>query len=123
MKAGETARLIAADVAANGGILTAEDLEKYEAIERPPVHGSYRGYDVLSMPPPSSGGTALVEMLQALEKFDLKALGFGSSAYDHLLVETMRRVFADRAVLFGDPDFVKVPLTRLLSKEYAAKIA
>jgi gamma-glutamyltranspeptidase/glutathione hydrolase len=120
---GETARRIAVEMEENGGLVTAEDLARYQPVERPPVRGTYRGYDVVSMPPPSSGGTVLVEMLQTLEHFDVRGFGFGSSSADHLLVETMRRAFADRATLFGDPEFVRVPVDRLVSREYAAKLA
>ena len=116
---GETARLIVADMKANGGILTLEDLRTYEPAIRQPLRGTYRGYEILTMPPPSSGGIALLEMLHMLEAYDLKAMGWHSSQYVHTLVEVMRRAFADRATYLGDTDFVKVPVAGLLSREYA----
>jgi gamma-glutamyltranspeptidase / glutathione hydrolase len=117
---GKTAQLIADFMAANGGIITLEDLQAYEAVEREPVRGSYRGYEIISMPPPSSGGIVLVEMLNILEGFDLKAMGHNSAAYLHVLTETMRRAYADRANYLGDPDFNEdMPLDRLTSKEHA----
>lgn len=120
---GETARLLAAFMAEHGGLITEQDLALYEAVERRPIHGTYRGYDVYGMPPPSSGGTALVEMLNVLEAYDLAALGHGSAAYVHLLAETMRRAFADRAEHLGDPEAnPDIPLARLLSKEHAAAL-
>ncbi len=117
---GKTAQLIADFMTANGGIITLEDLQAYEAVEREPVRGSYRGYEIISMPPPSSGGIVLVEMLNILEGFDLKAMGHNSAAYLHVLTETMRRAYADRANYLGDPDFNEdMPLDRLTSKEHA----
>jgi gamma-glutamyltranspeptidase/glutathione hydrolase len=114
---------IAEDLAANGGLITKADLAAYEAKERAPVKGTFRGYDIASMPPPSSGGVALVEMLNMLEAFDLKATGFGSAEARHFEIEAMRRAYLDRARYLGDPDFVQVPLTKLLSKEYARTLA
>lgn len=119
---GETARRIAADMAANRGLITGEDLRRYAAKERAPLRGSYRGHPILSMPPPSSGGVALIEMLNILEGHDLRALGPFSSARYHLLVEAMRRAFADRSVYGGDPDFVPVPARGLTDKRYAARL-
>lgn len=116
---GETARLIVADMKANGGILTMEDLRTYEPTVRVPLRTTYRGYDILTMPPPSSGGIALIEMLHMLEPYDLKAIGWHSSQYVHTLVEVMRRAFADRAAYLGDADFVKVPVSGLTSRAYA----
>jgi gamma-glutamyltranspeptidase/glutathione hydrolase len=119
---GETARLIAEFMAGNGGIITLEDLEKYEAKERKPIRGTYRGYEIVSMPPPSSGGVALVQMLNILEGYDLKGIGHNSALYLHLLTEAMRRAYADRANYLGDPDFNEdMPLDRLTSKEHAEK--
>ena len=110
-------------MAANGGLITEEDLEQYEAIEREPIRGSYRGFDIISMPPPSSGGVALVEMLNILEDYDLSRMGHNSADYLHVLTETMRRAYADRAEHLGDPDFNDdMPLSRLLDKEYAAEL-
>ena len=114
---------IAADMAANGGLITKEDLAKYEAKERPPVTGRFRGYDIAAMPPPSSGGVALIEMLNMLEAFDLKAKGPDAAEARHLEIEAMRRAYLDRARYLGDPDFVKMPLDRLLSKAYARTLS
>jgi gamma-glutamyltranspeptidase/glutathione hydrolase len=120
---GETASAIETDMHAHGGLITQLDLAKYHAVERDAIHGSYRGYDVYSMPPPSSGGVALVESLNILEGFDLKSLGQNSAPYAHLLAETMRRAFADRARYLGDPDFnTNMPLAKLTSREHAAAL-
>ncbi|MDZ7644627.1 MAG: gamma-glutamyltransferase [Woeseiaceae bacterium] len=120
---GRTADLVADFMAANGGIITREDLERYEAIEREPILGVYRGYEVVSMPPPSSGGVILVEMLNILEGFDLAAAGHSSAEYLHLLTESMRRAYADRARYLGDPDFNEdMPIDKLTSKEHAASL-
>lgn len=120
---GETARLIAADMKKNGGLITETDLARYEARERKPVHGTYRGYDVYSMPPPSSGGTAVIEMLNILEGFDLARYGHNSAQYLHVLAEAMRRAFADRARHLGDPDFnPDMPIETLISKSYAEQL-
>ena len=120
--AGTTARLIAEEMARGGGWITEEDLARYQAREREPIGGTYRGYDIISMPPPSSGGTALVQMLNVLEGFDVAAMGAGSPAYAHHLIESMRRAFRDRAMFLADPDFADVPVERLTSKEYADEI-
>ena len=120
---GENAKRLADFMAANGGLITEEDLEQYEAIEREPIRGSYRGFDIISMPPPSSGGVVLVEMLNILEDYDLSRMGHNSADYLHVLTETMRRAYADRAEHLGDPDFNDdMPLSRLLDKEYAAEL-
>ncbi len=120
---GENAERLADFMANNGGLITEEDLAKYEAIEREPIKGSYRGFDIVSMPPPSSGGVALVEMLNILEDYDLSEMGHNSADYLHVLTETMRRAYADRAEHLGDPDFNEdIPISRLLDKEYAAKL-
>ncbi len=116
---GETARLIAEEMERGGGMITVEDLARYEAQERTPIHGTFRGYDIISMPPPSSGGTALVEMLNILEGFDLQAMGHNSGPYVHHLTEAMRRAFRDRAQYMADSDFADPPLDRLTSKDYA----
>ena len=116
---GETGRLIVADMKANGGIMTAEDLRTYEPTIRTPLRGSYRGHDIITMPPPSSGGIALLEMLNMLEPYDLAAMGWHSSQHVHTMVEVMRRAFADRAEFLGDTDFVKVPVASLVSRAYA----
>jgi gamma-glutamyltranspeptidase/glutathione hydrolase len=114
---------IADDMAAHGGLITKEDLAAYEAKERAPVKGTFRGYEIASMPPPSSGGVALIEMLNMLEPFDLKAKGFSTPEAKHLEIEAMRRAYLDRARFLGDPDFVDVPLSTLLSKEHAKTLA
>ncbi|MCO6509484.1 MAG: gamma-glutamyltransferase [Aridibacter famidurans] len=120
---GTTARLIADDMKRNNGLMTLEDLKNYKAVERKPVEGTYRGHNIVSMPTPSSGGIVLLQVLNILERYDLKALGFNSAAKNHLLVEAMKRAFADRAELMGDPDFADVPAGRLLEKSYAAQRA
>jgi gamma-glutamyltranspeptidase / glutathione hydrolase len=120
---GETARLLAQEMRASGGLITEADLAAYTPKKRAPVRGTYRGYEVLSMSPPSSGGVALIEMLNVLEGYDLKATGPGSAATVHFVVEAMRRAFADRAHDLGDPDFnPELPVARLTSKEYAADL-
>jgi gamma-glutamyltranspeptidase/glutathione hydrolase len=121
--AGETAELIEKEMKANGGLITREDLKNYQAKERVPVKGTYRGYEVIGMPPPSSGGIAVIHMLNLLEGFDLKANGYGAAQNIHLIAESMRRAFADRARYLGDPDFVSdIPVARLLSKDYATDV-
>ena len=117
---GETARLLAAEMVRGGGLITEEDLDRYEARERAPVQGTYRGYDIISMPPPSSGGVAIVTMLNILEAYDLKGMGHNSAQYIHHVAEAMRRAFRDRAEYVADPDFADVPVQRLTSKEHAA---
>src|SRR5215213_2923151 len=119
---GETARLIVADIKRNNGLMTMDDLHGYVAKERTPVRGNYRGYEVISMPPPSSGGAVLIQMLNILEGFDLQKLEASSSDRYHLMAEAMRRAFADRAEYMGDTDFVKVPVPGLIDKAYAAKL-
>ena len=120
---GETASLIADFMKENGGIITLEDLEQYEAVEREPIRGSYRGYEIVSMPPPSSGGIALVQMLNILEGYDLATAGHNSARYLHLLTESMRRAYADRARYLGDPDFNEdMPIERLISKAHAESL-
>jgi gamma-glutamyltranspeptidase / glutathione hydrolase len=120
--AGETARLILAEMERGGGLITARDLALYEPRERAPLRGSYRGYEVISMAPPSSGGVALLQMLNVLEGFDLRALGHNTAPYLHHLAETMRLAFRDRARFLADPDFAAVPVERLTSKTYAASL-
>ena len=120
---GETAKLLADFMAEHGGLITEEDLARYEADELTPIHGTYRGYDVYSMPPPSSGGTGIVEMLNILEGYDLAEIGHNSALYLHLLTESMRRSYADRALHLGDPKFnPDMPIERLTSKEYAGSL-
>lgn len=120
---GETARLVEQFMKVNGGLITKEDLARYEAVEQAPIHGTYRGYDIYSMSPPSSGGVALVTMLNILEEYDLKKMGHNSAEYVHLITEAMRRAFADRAEFVGDPAFnPDMPLDWLTSKEHAAEL-
>jgi gamma-glutamyltranspeptidase/glutathione hydrolase len=119
---GETARLLVAEMVRGGGIITLEDLARYQARERTPIKGTYRGYDIISMPPPSSGGIALVEMLNILEGFDLASMGHNSADYIHHLAEAMRRAYQDRARFVADVDFVDVPLHRLTAKAYAEQL-
>ncbi len=116
---GVTARRIVADMRAHGGLISMKDLREYEPTVRKPLHGSYRGHEFIVMPPPSSGGIAMIEMLQMLEKYDLAATGWQSARYLHLITEVMRRAFADRAEFLGDPDFVKLPVSALISPAFA----
>jgi gamma-glutamyltranspeptidase/glutathione hydrolase len=116
---GALARELAAAIHAGGGLMTAADLAAYEVKEREPVRGTYRGYDIISAPPPSSGGVALIEILNILEGFDLAKLGNRSAAAIHLEVEAFRRAFYDRADFMGDPDFSQVPVAQLIDKKYA----
>jgi gamma-glutamyltranspeptidase / glutathione hydrolase len=115
---GPVADKLAAAVRAAGGVMTADDLKNYRAVERAPVRGSYRGYDIVSMPPPSSGGIALIEMLNILEGYDLAKTDQAQELF--LMIEAMKRAYADRAWFLGDPDVVNVPVARLISKAYAA---
>ena len=118
---GKTAQLIAEDMQHNGGLITLQDLRDYTPKERVPLRGSYRGFGIISMPPPSSGGAVLIEMLNILEGFDLQKLQPFSSEYYHLLVETMRRGYADRAEYMGDTDFSSIPIEGLIEKAYAER--
>jgi gamma-glutamyltranspeptidase/glutathione hydrolase len=118
---GEIAEQIARAVRDAGGVMTAEDLAKYKTEVLEVVRGNYRGYDVLSMPPPSSGGALLIQLLNILEGYEFKG-GANAPHTLHLMVEAMKRAYADRAEFFGDPAFVNVPLDRLISKEYAQRI-
>lgn len=117
---GRTAALIEAEMRRGGGLLDREDLARYRAVWREPIRFTYRGFTVLSMPPPSSGGVTLALLLQMLEGDDLRRLGWHSPAHLHLWAEAAKRAFADRNALLGDPDFVRVPVERLVSKSYAA---
>lgn len=120
---GETALLIEREMQAHGGLITRADLKAYQAKRRPPLRGTYRGCEIISMPPVSSGGTALVQMLNVLEGYDLAGMGPGSADFVHVVTEAMRRAFADRARWLGDPDFNPgMPIDRLTSKEYAAQL-
>ena len=119
---GVVAQEIARYMKENGGLITLEDLQRYTAVERKPLKGTYKDYEIYSMAPPSSGGVALVEMMNLMEKADLETIEFNSTAYVHLLAEVMRRAFADRAEYLGDPDFnLNTPIDRLTSKEFARK--
>lgn len=120
---GRTARLIAEDMKRHDGLMTLEDLKNYKAVERKPIEGTYRGHRIISMPPPSSGGIVLIQVLNMLEQYDLKSMEHNSAAKYHLLAEAMKRAFADRAELMGDPDFGSVPTDLLIDKSYAAQRA
>lgn len=117
---GSLARELAAAMQKGGGLITADDLAHYEVKEREPVHGTYRGYEVLSAPPPSSGGTVLIELLNILEAYDLGKMGDRSANAIHYTTEAFRRAFFDRAEFMGDPDFAKIPVAQLIDKKYAA---
>ena len=117
--AGRTARLIVAEMARGGGLVGADDLDAYRSVWRAPVRGTYRGYQIVSMPPPSSGGVLLVQMLNMLEPYDVGALGVRAPAALHLMIEAERRAYADRAEHLGDPDFYQVPAAMLVDKRYA----
>lgn len=114
---GKTAELIIAEMRRGGGLISQDDLDKYEPKWRAPIKGSYRGYDVVSMSPPSAGGIGLMQLLSFVEPYNLKEMGFQSSETLHLFGEAMRRVYADR-LLLGDPDFVKIPVQAMLEKSY-----
>ena len=117
--AGETAELLVAEMVRGGGLITHEDLANYRSIWREPIRGAYRGHAIISMPPPSSGGVLLVQMLNMLEAYDLGGMGFGSAAAMHHIIEAERRAYADRAEHLGDSDFFPVPIARLIDKAYA----
>jgi gamma-glutamyltranspeptidase / glutathione hydrolase len=119
---GETARLLAKDMQQHGGAITLQDLKDYVAIERKPMLGKYKGYDIITSPPPSSGGIGILQMLGVLQGTGYEKGGAGSASVVHYMTEAMRRYFADRAVHLGDPDFVKVPLTSLLAPAYIQKL-
>lgn len=119
---GTTAKLIADDMKANNGLITLEDLKGYTPKERTPIKSTYRGHEVISMPPPSSGGIAMFQVLNMLEKYDIKKMGYNSAEKYHVLTEAMRRAFADRAEFLGDPDFTNVPTLQLIDKKYTDKI-
>lgn len=119
---GKIADLIVKDMQKNGGIITKEDLKSYKPIWRKPVVGNYRGYEIISMGPPSSGGIHIIEILNIIENANIKELGFGSSSTISLMSEAMRQAYADRSEYLGDPDFIKVPTEQLIDKAYAKKI-
>ncbi|KVX03363.1 gamma-glutamyltransferase [Shewanella frigidimarina] len=120
---GETAKKIVSAVQNAGGVMSLTDLANYKVVEREPVRGNYRGYEVVSMPPPSSGGIHIIEMLNVLEQFPIDKLGHNTANTLHLMAETMKYAYADRSEYLGDPDFVNVPVKQLTSKEYAKEIA
>ena len=119
---GETARILAEEMAKNGGLITLEDLKAYRTAERKPLEGSYKGYSILTAPPPSTGGVGMLQMLGVLEGSGYEKGGHGSASTIHWLAETMRRFYADRGQHLGDPDFVKVPVKGLISKAYTQKL-
>lgn len=119
---GKIAELIVKQVRAMGGVISKKDLEEYAPVERKPVEGSYRGYEIISMAPPSSGGIAVIEMLNILEKFEFKEYDWGSAVYIHRLAEAMKYAYADRTAYLGDPDYFPVPEKKLISKKYAAEV-
>jgi gamma-glutamyltranspeptidase/glutathione hydrolase len=119
---GKTANLIAADMKRHNGLMTLEDLKAYRPTERTPLRGNYRGHEIISMPPPSSGGTALLQMLNILEGYDMRSMSWSSVERYHVIAEAMRRAFADRAAYMGDADFVKVPVGGMIDKDYAATL-
>ena len=119
---GKVGQMLAEDMKNNGGLITMDDLAKYQVAWREPAKGTYRGYEIVSMSPPSSGGTHIVQMLNIMEHADIGAMGFASSQTIHLMAEAMRYAFADRSEYMGDPDFVNVPAEKLASKEYAKRI-
>jgi gamma-glutamyltranspeptidase/glutathione hydrolase len=118
---GEVARRIAAEMEAGGGLITLEDLAAYRAVERTPIRGNFRGFEILSSPPPSSGGIHIVQMLNILSGYDLAGMGHNSAAYLHHLTEAMKLAYADRSKYLGDPDFVDVPVAALTDPAYAAR--
>ena len=119
---GETAQKIAAHMA-KGGLMTLDDLKEYQVVERKPIQGTYQEYEIISMPPPSSGGIHIVQILNILENFDLQSSGPNSAQTYHLMSEAMKRAYADRSEYLGDPDFNDVPVQQLISKQYAKDIA
>ena len=120
---GETAQLIAEDMKENGGLITEQDLLEYRSIWRDPIKGTYRGKTIVTMPPPSSGGIHLIQMLNILENFELSAYEHNSFKYVSLLSETMKYAYADRSKYLGDPDFFEVPISKITAKEYAKNIS
>lgn len=119
---GKTAELLVAEMAKHGGLITMEDMKNYAPRIKQPVHGTYRGYDVYSMSPPSSGGTHVIQILNILEGFPISEYGHNSAKTIHLMAEAMKRAYADRSLYLGDDDFVEIPLKGLLSKKYAEEL-
>jgi gamma-glutamyltranspeptidase / glutathione hydrolase len=120
---GQTAKILAEEMARNGGLITEQDLRDYRAAERKPLEGKYRGYDLLVAPPPSAGGIGMLQMMAMLEKLEYQKAGMGSARHAHVLAEVMRRFYADRSFFLGDPDFVKIPVGTLTSRKYAEERA
>ena len=120
---GAIAKKIVAEMDRHGGLITADDLKNYKVVERVPVSGNYRGYQVMSMPPPSSGGVHIIQMMNILERYPLKQYGADSAQSIHLMAETMKLAYADRSEYLGDPDFTKVPVKGLTSRAYADELA
>ncbi len=118
---GAVAQRITAEMAAGGGLITTRDLADYRVVEREPVRGTFRDFEIVSTPPPSSGGVHIIQMLNILEGFELQAMGHNSAAYLHYLTESMKLAYADRSLYLGDPDFVAVPVAQLTDKAYAAR--
>ena len=116
---GEVAQRITTEMESGGGLITAQDLADYRVVERQPVRGTYKDFEIVSTPPPSSGGVHIVQMLNILEGYDLQAMGHNSAAYIHHLTESMKLAYADRSLYLADPDFVDVPVTQLIDKGYA----
>ncbi|MEJ6539640.1 MAG: gamma-glutamyltransferase [Halioglobus sp.] len=116
---GEVAQRITTEMESGGGLITAQDLADYRVVERQPVRGTYKDFEIVSTPPPSSGGVHIVQMLNILEGYDLQAMGHNSAAYVHHLTESMKLAYADRSLYLADPDFVDVPVTQLIDKAYA----
>ena len=116
---GEVAQRITTEMESGGGLITAQDLADYRVVERQPVRGTYKDFEIVSTPPPSSGGVHIVQMLNILEGYDLQAMGHNSAAYLHHLAESMKLAYADRSLYLADPDFVDVPVTQLVDKAYA----
>jgi len=119
---GHIAQAIADTIQQSGGVVTKEDLKNYHSVDRKAIEGTYRGYQVFSMPPPSSGGVHIVQILNMLENYDIEKMGHNSAQHIHTLVESMRRAYADRSLHLGDSDFVKVPVKTLTSKQYAKQL-
>lgn len=119
---GPVAERLAAEMQRGNGLITQQDLADYRAVERRPVRGRYRDFEIVATPPPSSGGVHIIQMLNILEGYDIAAMGAGSDAYLHRLIESMKLAYADRSRYLGDPDFVDVPVDRLLDKDYAARL-
>ncbi|MCK5516834.1 MAG: gamma-glutamyltransferase, partial [Desulfobulbaceae bacterium] len=117
---GKTAELLVAEMAKYGGLISMDDMKKYSPVFRAPVHGKYRGYDIYSMSPPSSGGVHVIQILNILEGYPISEYGHNSAKTIHLLAEAMKRAYADRSLYLGDEDFIKVPSKGLISKKYAA---